>query len=134
MERLFGTDGVRGIAGNELTSDLAQGLGQAAAVILGRHGDDRPLFVVGRDTRASGEWLEDALVQGILGAGGDVVIAGVQTTPAIAFLTIELGASAGAVISASHNPPEFNGIKFFGRDGMKLTDELEDEIEAALEA
>src|SRR5436309_13239583 len=110
MERLFGTDGVRGIAGSELTSALAQGLGRAAAVILGRHGEDRPLFVVGRDPRESGEWLEDALVQGILAAGGDVVIAGVQTTPAIAFLTTELGASAGALISAPHNSQALNRI------------------------
>ncbi len=88
--------------------------------------------MVGRDTRRSGEWLEEALVDGIRSAGGDVILAGVEPTPAIAFLTTALGASSGVVISASHNPPEDNGIKFFSRDGMKLSDELEDEIETLL--
>ena len=132
MARLFGTDGVRGLAGTELTEELAFGLGRAAVVVLGRHGVGDPTFVVGRDTRASGEWLEDALVDGIRAAGGDVVIAGVVPTPAIAFLTIDIGASSGVVISASHNPAEDNGIKFFASNGMKLPDELEDEIEAVL--
>ncbi|MDP9297868.1 MAG: phosphoglucosamine mutase [Actinomycetota bacterium] len=132
MTRLFGTDGVRGRAGVELTEDLASRLGRAAVVVLGRHGASRPSFVVGRDPRESGEWLEDALVEGIRGAGGDAVLAGVEPTPAIAFLTTELGATSGVVISASHNPPEDNGIKFFGSNGMKLPDEIEDEIEAAL--
>ncbi len=130
--RLFGTDGVRGVAGTDLTRDLAFGLGRAAVVVLGRHGEGRPTFLVGRDTRRSGEWLEEALVEGIRSAGGDVILAGVEPTPAIAFLTMELGASSGVVISASHNPPEDNGIKFFSRQGMKLSDELEDEIEALL--
>jgi phosphoglucosamine mutase len=133
MGRLFGTDGVRGVAGTDLTADLAQGLGRAAVVVLGRHGRGRPTFVVGRDTRASGEWLEDALVEGIREAGGDAVIAGVQPTPAIAFLAVELGASSGVVISASHNPAPDNGIKFFAGDGFKLSDDLEDEIEATLD-
>ena len=132
MGRLFGTDGVRGVAGTELTSDLAFGLGRAAVLVLGRYGAGHPTFIVGRDTRVSGEWLEDALVEGILTAGGDVVVAGVQPTPAIAFLTVELAASSGVVISASHNPAEYNGIKFFSSEGMKLPDSLEDEIEAAL--
>jgi phosphoglucosamine mutase len=132
MGRLFGTDGIRGLAGTELTEDLAFALGRAAVVVLGRHGGGRPTFVVGRDPRSSGEWLEDALVDGIRLAGGDVVIAGVEPTPAIAFLTTELGASSGVVISASHNPPEYNGIKFFASNGMKLPDEMEDEIEAVL--
>lgn len=100
--------------------------------MLGRHGEGRPAFVVGRDTRRSGAWLEEALVEGIRFAGGDVILAGVEPTPAIAFLTTELEASSGVVISASHNPPEDNGIKFFSRDGTKLSDELEDEIEALL--
>jgi phosphoglucosamine mutase len=134
MGRLFGTDGVRGVAGDELTRELATGLGRAAVEVLGRHGADRPAFVVGRDPRASGVWLEDALVMGITGAGGDVLLAGVEPTPAVAFLITELGAAAGVVISASHNPAEDNGIKFFSRDGMKLPDALEDEIEAALSA
>jgi phosphoglucosamine mutase len=132
MGRLFGTDGVRGLAGTELDERLAYGLGRAAVVVLGRHGAGHPTFVVGRDPRASGEWLEDALVEGIRGAGGDAIIAGVEPTPAISFLTTELGVSSGVVISASHNPPEYNGIKFFDAQGMKLPDELEDEIEAAL--
>ena len=132
MGRLFGTDGVRGVAGTELTHELAFGLGRAAVVVLGRHGTDRPTFLVGRDTRRSGIWLEEALADGIRSAGGDVILAGVEPTPAIAFLTTELRASSGVVISASHNPPEDNGIKFFSRDGTKLSDELEDEIEALL--
>jgi phosphoglucosamine mutase len=132
MGRLFGTDGVRGLAGTELTRDLAYGLGRAAVVVLGRHGVGRPSFVVGRDPRVSGEWLEDAITEGIRQAGGDVIIAGVEPTPAIAFMTVDLGASSGVVISASHNPPAYNGIKFFASNGMKLPDELEDEIEAVL--
>jgi phosphoglucosamine mutase len=131
--RLFGTDGIRGVAGIELTRDLASGLGRAAVVVLGRHGGGRPTFVVGRDTRRSGEWLEAALVNGILAAGGDAILVGIEPTPAIAFLTVELGASSAVVISASHNPPEDNGIKFFGADGTKLSDGLEDEIEAVLD-
>jgi phosphoglucosamine mutase len=132
MGRLFGTDGVRGLAGTDLTRDLAFGLGRAAVVVLGRHGAARPTFVVGRDTRASGEWLGEALVDGVRAAGGDVILAGVEPTPAIAFLTLDHGASAGVVISASHNPPEDNGIKFFSREGMKLPDHIEDEIEDEL--
>ena len=134
MTRLFGTDGVRGVAGRELTGELAYGLGRAAVAVLGRHGARRPTFVLGRDTRASGEFLEAALAAGICSAGGDVLLAGVQPTPAVAYLTAETGASAGAVISASHNPPEDNGIKFFSRDGFKLPDALEDEIETLLQA
>jgi phosphoglucosamine mutase len=133
MGRLFGTDGVRGLAGTELTEDLAWRLGRAAVVVLGQHGAGRPVIVVGRDPRESGEWLEDALVAGICEAGGDAVLVGVEPTPAIAFLTVDLGASSGVVISASHNPPEYNGIKFFASNGMKLPDELEDEIESMLE-
>ncbi len=132
MGRLFGTDGVRGLAGTDLTRDLAFGLGRAAVVVLGRHGAGRPTFLIGRDTRRSGVWLEEALADGIRSAGGDVILAGIEPTPAIAFLTTELRASSGVVISASHNPPEDNGIKFFSRDGMKLSDDLEDEIEAVL--
>jgi phosphoglucosamine mutase len=132
MGRLFGTDGVRGIAGSELTSDLAGGIGRAAVAVLAVEARHRPVFVVGRDPRESGVWLEEALVEGILAAGGDVLRAGVEPTPAIAFLTIDQGADAGVMISASHNPPEYNGIKVFGPDGMKLPDAIEDRIEAAL--
>src|SRR5256886_7356455 len=133
MGRLFGTDGVRGVAGTDLTRDLAYRLGRTAVAVLGRHGATQPpTFVGGRDTRESGAWLEDALTDGILGAGGDVLLAGIEPTPAIAFMTVELEASSGVVISASHNPPADNGIKFFSREGMKLPDHLEDEIEADL--
>ncbi len=132
MGRLFGTDGVRGVAGSELTRELATGLGRAAVSVLAQRAGTPSTIVVGRDPRASGVWLEEALVEGIRGAGGDVLLAGVQPTPAIAFMTVDLGASAGIVISASHNPAEDNGIKFFSREGMKLPDAIEDEIEAAL--
>jgi phosphoglucosamine mutase len=132
MGRLFGTDGVRGVAGTELTAELAAGLGRAAVTVLGRHGAGGTVVVVGRDPRASGVWLEEALTAGIRAAGGDVILAGVEPTPAIAYMTVDLGASAGVVISASHNPAEDNGIKFFSREGRKLPDAIEDEIEAAL--
>jgi phosphoglucosamine mutase len=127
MAKLFGTDGVRGVAGTELTAELAFALGRAAAAVLGADGP--PTFVVGRDTRASGEWLEEALVRGIRAAGGSALLAGVVPTPAVSFLTSSLGAAAGAIVSASHNPPEYNGIKFFGPGGDKLPDELEERIE-----
>jgi len=132
MARLFGTDGVRGLAGTELTADLARGLGSAAVGVLGGADDGPPTFVVGRDPRSSGVWLEEALVEGITAAGGDVWLAGVEPTPAIAFLAADAGASSGVVISASHNPPAYNGIKFFSSEGMKLPDAVEDAIEAAL--
>jgi phosphoglucosamine mutase len=131
-ERLFGTDGIRGVAWRELTADLARRIGAAAVQTLRGHGDRLPTVVVGRDPRASGPMLEEALADGIRSAGGDALLLGVQTTPAVAFLTVELGASSGVVISASHNPPEYNGIKLFGAEGYKLSDELEAEIEAAV--
>jgi phosphoglucosamine mutase len=134
MGRLFGTDGVRGVAGVDLTRELAAGLGRAAVLVLGRHEPGAPTIVVGRDPRASGVWLEEALVEGIRAAGGDALLAGIQPTPAIAYMTTDLGAAAGVVISASHNPAEDNGFKFFSREGMKLPDAIEDEIEAALDA
>src|SRR3954449_8256865 len=133
MGRLFGTDGVRGVAGEDLTASLAAGLSRAAVTVLGRHSGGRPVLVVGRDPRASGVWLEEALTGAIRAAGGDVILAGVEPTPAIAFMTVDRGASAGVVISASHNPAEDNGIKFFSREGRKLPDAIEDEIEAALD-
>src|SRR5204863_7043002 len=123
--RLFGTDGVRGVAGGDLSAELALGLGRAAVVALTEHGERRPRIAVGRDTRASGEFLEAALTAGICSAGGDAVLLGVCTTPAVAFLAPDLGAQAGAVISASHNPAEYNGIKFFGATGYKLPDDGE---------
>lgn len=125
--RLFGTDGVRGVANAELTPELAFRLGEAAGHFLGDKGRGR--IVVGRDTRRSGDMLEAALVAGITSGGADALLAGVVPTPAIAFLVRELNADGGVVISASHNPPEYNGIKLFGREGFKLPDDLEDEIE-----
>jgi phosphoglucosamine mutase len=134
MGRLFGTDGVRGVAGGELSGELAYRLGRAAVVALTEHGERRPHIALGRDTRASGEFLEAALAAGICSAGGDVVTLGVVTTPAVAFLTHDLGLQAGAMISASHNPAEDNGIKFFAASGYKLADELEDEVERIVES
>src|SRR6266542_1032679 len=130
MSRLFGTDGVRGIANLELTGELAYRLGRSVVISLGEHGQSRPRIALGRDTRASGEFLEAALAAGVCSAGGDAVLLGVCTTPGVAFLTAELGAHAGAVISASHNPAEYNGIKLFGASGYKLPDDVEDEVEA----
>ncbi|MDQ4006004.1 MAG: phosphoglucosamine mutase [Actinomycetota bacterium] len=127
MARLFGTDGVRGVANRDLTPELAFSLGRAAVQALA--GGDRPRIVIGRDTRVSGPMLQAALSSGICSAGGDVIRLGVVPTPAVAFVTARLGAAAGAVISASHNPPPDNGIKFFSSDGRKLPDEVEDRIE-----
>lgn len=127
MTRLFGTDGVRGIANEDLTPELAFRLGEAAGHFLGDKGAGR--IVVGRDTRRSGEMLEAAMVAGICSGGADALVAGIVPTPAVAYLTRELEADGGVVISASHNPAPYNGIKFFSRDGFKLPDELEDEIE-----
>jgi phosphoglucosamine mutase len=133
MGKLFGTDGVRGIANQELTGELAFSLGRAAVIALTEKGESRPHIAVGRDTRASGEFLEAALTAGICSAGGDAVLLGVCTTPAVAFLAPDLGAQAGAVISASHNPAEYNGIKFFGATGYKLPDDVEAQIEDFVE-
>lgn len=127
-KKLFGTDGVRGVVGDLLTADLALALGRAAALVLGQ-GSERRTFVLGRDTRISGHMLEAALSAGILSAGGDVASAGVIPTPAVAYLVTDMGAAAGAVISASHNPAQDNGIKFFGPDGSKLSDDREQRIE-----
>lgn len=132
MGELFGTDGIRGVFGVDLTTKLAFDVGRAAVVVLRRYEPGDPVIVVGRDTRASGEPLEEALADGIRSGGAHVVLAGVEPTPAVAFLTTELGAAAGAVISASHNPADDNGIKFFGPLGFKLSDDIEDEIEREL--
>lgn len=137
MGKYFGTDGVRGAANKELTPELAYRLGRFGAFVLTRHhqGDqERPSVVVGRDTRLSGEMLESALIAGMMSVGVDAWRLGVLSTPGVAFLTRELSAQAGVMISASHNPFEDNGIKFFGADGYKLSDELELEIEALLDA
>ena len=127
MTRLFGTDGVRGIANADLTPELVFRLGEAAGHFLGDRGRGR--IVVGRDTRRSGEMLEAALVAGLCASGADALVTGIVPTPAVALLVRELEADGGVVISASHNAPQYNGIKFFSRDGFKLPDDLEDEIE-----
>ncbi|MEV2276014.1 phosphoglucosamine mutase [Nocardiopsis sp. NPDC049922] len=133
MARLFGTDGVRGVAGRDLTASLALELSIAAARVLAERTEGRrPLAVVGRDPRASGEFLEAAVVAGLASTGVDVVRVGVLPTPAVAFLTGELDADFGVMLSASHNPAPDNGIKFFARGGQKLEDALEDEIEGML--
>ena len=131
--RLFGTDGVRGVAGDELSASLALNLSVAAAAVLGDGGHGvRPVAVVGRDPRASGEFLEAAVVAGLASAGVDVLRLGVIPTPGVAYLTGALNASFGVVISASHNPAADNGIKFFGPGGVKLPDATEDAIEARI--
>jgi phosphoglucosamine mutase len=122
--RYFGTDGVRGIVGEELTAELVERLGRAAALWSGGG-----RVFVGRDTRDSGPMLEGAFAEGVASVGGNAVLGGVLPTPAVALLALDLG----AVISASHNPPEYNGVKFFDRDGQKLTDASEEEIEALLD-
>ena len=123
--RYFGTDGVRGVVGELITPDLVERLGKAAALWSGRG-----RVFLGRDTRASGEELEEAFARGVVSAGGVAVLAGIVPTPAVALLGLDLG----VVISASHNPPEYNGVKFFDRDGHKLSDAAEEEIEALLDA
>ncbi len=136
MGRIFGTDGVRGVANRDLTAELALDLSVAAAHVLGDVGafaGHRPTAIVGRDPRASGEFLSAAVVAGLASAGVDVLDVGVLPTPAVAFLTAHLGADLGAMISASHNPMPDNGLKFLARGGHKLADELEDAIEARLE-
>jgi phosphoglucosamine mutase len=140
MGQFFGTDGVRGVAGQDLTAGLAMGLSAAAASVLAGSGEfaaardahRRPVAVVGRDPRASGEFLEAAVVAGLAASGVDTIRLGVLPTPAVAYLTAALGADLGVMLSASHNPAPDNGIKFFARGGVKLPDAVEDAIEARL--
>lgn len=132
MSRMFGTDGVRGIANYELTSEIAYSLGRAGAYVLSK-GSHKPRILVGTDTRISKDMLESALVAGILSVGAEAVCVGVIPTPAIAYLTRKYKLDAGVVISASHNPVEYNGIKFFNSQGYKLSDELEDKIQSVIE-
>ena len=127
MARLFGTDGVRGVAGEELGRDLAVALGRAAVRKIGKR------IFIGRDSRESGPMLEQALIDGICAEGGQPAVVGIVPTPAIALITREMGANCGIVISASHNPPEYNGIKFFDGEGYKLPDAVEDEMQAIVE-
>ena len=134
MARLFGTDGVRGVANEELTPLLAMQLGQAGAYVLTKEKEHKPTIMVGCDTRISGDMLANALMAGVCSVGANAVYVGVMPTPAIAYLTKKYKVDAGVVISASHNPVEFNGIKFFDGNGYKLSDELEDEIEALIKS
>ena len=131
MGKYFGTDGIRGVANKELTPELAYKLARASAYKL--NSDNNKLIIIGKDTRRSGDMLESALVSGYTSMGYDVYLLGVIPTPAVAYLTKYYGAEAGIVISASHNPAEFNGIKYFGSDGFKLPDEVEEEIEEIID-
>lgn len=130
MGRLFGTDGARGVANSELTCELAMNIGRAAAMVLTDSTDKHPKILIGKDTRISSDMLENALVAGICSVGADVILLGVVPTPAVAYLVKKYKADAGIMISASHNPFEFNGIKIFSGSGYKLPDALENEIEA----
>ena len=130
MGRLFGTDGARGVANAELTCEMAMNIGRAAAMVLANGSRMRPKILIGKDTRISSDMLENALAAGLCSVGADVVTLGVVPTPAVAFLIGKLKADAGIMISASHNPCEFNGIKIFSGDGFKLPDALEEQIEA----
>ena len=130
MGRLFGTDGARGVANTELTCEMAMNIGRAAAMVLANGSRMRPKILIGKDTRISSDMLENALAAGLCSVGADVVTLGVVPTPAVAFLIGKLKADAGIMISASHNPCEFNGIKIFSGDGFKLPDALEEQIEA----
>lgn len=132
MGKYFGTDGVRGVANRELTPELAFRIGRCGGYVLAGR-SERPKVLIGLDTRISGAMLESALAAGLLSIGADVIRLGVVTTPAVAYLTRKLGADAGVMISASHNPVEDNGIKFFGGDGFKLLDETEAEIERLMD-
>lgn len=134
MGRLFGTDGVRGVANEELTPLLAMQLGQAGAYVLSREKAHKPTIMVGCDTRISGDMLANALMAGACSVGANCIYVGVIPTPAIAYLTRKYKVDAGVVISASHNPVEFNGIKFFDGSGYKIPDQLEDEIEALIKS
>ena len=132
MGRLFGTDGARGVANTELTIELAMNIGRAAAMVLTSKEVEHPTFLIGKDTRLSGDMLEGALIAGLCSVGANVKLLGVVPTPAVAHLVKKYKADAGIMISASHNPYEFNGIKIFSSEGYKLPDELEEKIEAII--
>lgn len=132
MGRLFGTDGARGIANSQLSCELAMNIGKAAAMVLTEHKVEKPKVLIGKDTRISGDMLECAIACGLCSVGVDVMLLGVVSTPAVAYLVKKYGYDAAFMISASHNPCEYNGIKIFQSDGYKLPDELEEEIEAII--
>ena len=133
MGKYFGTDGVRGVAGADLTCELAMKIGRGAAAVLTGSTGHRPRILIGKDTRQSGDMLEAALTAGLCSVGADVESLGVLPTPAVAYLVGKYNADAGIVISASHNPMEFNGIKIFAGTGYKLPDEVENQIEAYID-
>ncbi|MCM1544284.1 MAG: phosphoglucosamine mutase, partial [Ruminococcus sp.] len=132
MGRLFGTDGARGVANSEITCELAMNIGKAAAMVLTESTHKKPRVLIGMDTRISGDMLEAAIACGLCSVGADVMTLGVVPTPAVAYLVKEYGYDAAVMISASHNPCEYNGIKIFKADGYKLPDEVEEEIEAII--
>ena len=136
MRKYFGTDGIRKIANTDLSPELVYRVAKAGACVLSKHSEknSKPTILIGRDTRISGTLLESAMTAGFLSYGANVKIVGVIPTPGIAYLTKKLNADAGVVISASHNTFEYNGVKFFSNKGMKIPDELEEEIEEILES
>lgn len=134
MRKYFGTDGIRRIANTELTPELVFRVAKAGAYVLAKHSDHSPTILIGRDTRISGTLIESAMVAGFLSYGADVKVLGVLPTPAVAFLTKKINADASVVISASHNTFEFNGVKYFSNKGMKIADEIEEEIEEVMDS
>lgn len=133
MRKYFGTDGIRRIANTELTPELVYKVAKAGAYVFSKHTDHTPLILIGKDTRLSGDLIESSMTAGFLSYGANVIHLGIMPTPAVAYLTRELKADASVVISASHNPYEYNGIKFFSNKGMKIDDALEEEIEEIME-
>ena len=132
MRKYFGTDGIRRIANTELTPDLVYKVAKAGAYVLAKHSDKAPTIFIGRDTRNSGTLIESAMTAGFLSYGANVKLLGVMPTPVVAYLTKKFNANSSVVISASHNTFDFNGIKFFSNKGMKILDEIEEEIEEIL--
>ncbi len=134
MRKYFGTDGIRRIANTELTPELVYKVAKAGAYVFSKHTNHTPLILIGKDTRLSGDLIESSMTAGFLSYGANVIHLGVMPTPAVAYLTRELKADASVVISASHNPYEYNGIKFFSNKGMKIDDTLEEEIEEIMDS
>ena len=134
MKKYFGTDGIRRIANTELSPEFVYKVAKAGAYVLSKHSNHRPTILIGRDTRISGTLIESAMTAGFLSYGANVKLLGVIPTPAVAYLTKKLNADASVVISASHNTFEFNGIKFFSNKGMKIPDEIEEEIEEVIDS
>lgn len=134
MRKYFGTDGIRRIANTELTPELVYKVSKAGAYVFSKHSKEAPLILIGKDTRLSGNLIESSITAGLLSYGANIIHLGVMPTPAIAFLTRKLNATASIVISASHNSYEYNGIKFFSNKGMKIDDEIEEEIEEVMES